>query len=188
MKTSKLFAGLLLFFVFVSASSGQKKRVENEETINTKAKVIGKDKGELTTKDITQKRVMAQYDDGGYFDCRDWIAKDESRGVCDEKKLRDFIWEKWTEKKRAYVRVTYDGVDASSTSHIFIEPDEKGEWSVAWRIVRFHMISELNNQITDVAKIVKVERVENKPEKGEWALIFKNRSGAIMEKIPDFYQ
>jgi hypothetical protein len=188
MKTSKLFTCLFVLSIFASAAFGQKKRTEIEETKNTKAEVVWKDKGELSTKDITQRRDMTQYDDGGYFDCRDWIAKDASRGVCDEKKIRDYIWQYWMEKKRGYVRVTYDSVDAKSTSHIFIEPDEKGEWSVAWRIVRFHAIPQLNNQITDVAKIVKVERVEDKPEKGEWALVFKNRIGSIMEKIPDFYR
>jgi hypothetical protein len=188
MKISQLFIFLLILSVFVSAAFGQKKQPEIEETKNTKAEVIWKDKGELTTKDITQKRDSTQYDDGGYFDCRGWIAKNEARGVCDEKKIRDFIWWHWNDKKRGYVRVTYDSVDAKSTSHIFIEPDEKGEWSVAWRIVRFHAFPQLNNQITDIAKIVRVERIEDKPKKGEWALIFKNKIGSIMGKMPYFYQ
>ncbi len=188
MKVSKLFTFLLIFFVFASAIFGQKKQTEIEETKNAKAEVVWKDKGELTTKDITQKRNMTQYEDAGYFDCRNWIVKNESRGICDEKKIRDFLWQYWTEKKRGYVRVTYDSVDAKSTSHIFIEPDGKGEWFIAWRIVRFHTILQLSNQITDVAKIMKVERVEDKPRKGEWALIFKNRIGSIIEKMPDYYQ
>lgn len=177
---------LLILLVLVSTASGQKKQTKIEETRNTKAEVIWKDKGELTVEDVAQKRDMTLYNNGGYFDCRDWVSKDEPRGVCDEKKVRDFIWQHWTEKKRGYVRLTYDSVDAKSTSHIFIEPDEKGEWSVTWRIVRFHAMPQLNNQITDVAKIVTVERVENKQKKALWALVFKNRSGSIMEKMPDF--
>lgn len=186
MKTFQLIISSLILIVSISFAFGQKKPAETEETKDTKAEVIWKDKGELTTKDITQKRDMPQYSDGGYFDCRGWVSKNEFRGNCDEKKVRDFIWQHWTEKKRGYVRVTYDSVDAKSTSHIFIEPDEKGEWSVAWRMVRFHAIPQLNNQIIDVAKIITVERVENKPRKGMWALVFKNRIGSIMERMLDF--
>jgi hypothetical protein len=179
---------LLILLVLSTAIFGQKKQTKIDETKNTKAEVIWKDNGELTTKDIKQRRDLTQYDEGGYFDCRHWIAEDEPRGICDEKKIRDFIWQHWTKKKRGYARITYDSVDAKSTSHIFIEPDEKGEWSVAWRIVRFHAIAQLNNQITDVEKIVNVERFENKPKKGEWALVFKNRIGSVMETMPYFYQ
>lgn len=185
MKIFQLFVLTTLIFL-PSVVFGQQKQVEIKETKNTRAEIIWKDNGELSIKDVTQKRDMTQYADGGYFDCRGWVSKDAFRGICDEKKIRDFLWQHWTEKKRAYVRVTYDSVDAKSTSHIFVEPNENGEWSVAWRIVRFHAIPQLNNQITDVAKIVSVERVENKPKKGDWVLVFKNKIGDIMERMPDF--
>jgi hypothetical protein len=126
------------------------------------------------------------YEDGGYFDCREWLIKTPGSKACDEAKLRDFILRQWNEKKRSYVRVTYDSVDAMSTSHIFVEPDQKGFWYVAWRIARSHAIRELDNQITDIEKIVSVQRVEDKPRKGDWALAFKNASGKILIRIPDY--
>ncbi len=157
-----------------------------KETKNTQSKVIYLEKGEMTAKDITQSRDISKYNDGGYFDCRGWIAKDETRGECDEKKIRDFIWEHWTEQKRGYIRVTYDSVDAKSTSHIFIEPNEKGKWRIARRIVRLHAIPELNNRITEVQTLFQVKRIENKPKKDEWAIILQNSEGKTIYKIPEF--
>jgi hypothetical protein len=34
--------------------------------------------------------------------------------------------------------LTLSSVDATSTSHVFVEPDEAGRWRVYWRIVRRH--------------------------------------------------
>jgi hypothetical protein len=58
----------------------------------------------------------------------------ESR-ICESslKKARDFIWNHWREKKRAYVVVTVTSVDAASNAHIFIEPDDAGAWHFVWR-------------------------------------------------------
>src|SRR5258707_8044965 len=51
---------------------------------------------------------------------------------------RSFIWEHWHNQKPAYLTITASTVDATGTSHIFIEQDETGRWRVAWRIVRDH--------------------------------------------------
>lgn len=158
---------------------------EQENTKNTKAEIIlGKD-SELTTEGLTQNRDMSQYDQGGHFDCRSWIAKDKPHGECNENKIRDFIWQHWTKKKQGYLRITYNTVDATSTLHIFIEANENGEWNVAWRIARSHAMPQYNNQITDIWGI-SIEQVIEKPKKGSWAIIFKNSSGKIIRKIPDY--
>ena len=49
---------------------------------------------------------------------------------------RAFLWEHWRSRKPAYLTLTGSSDDATSTSHIFIEEDESGQWRVAWRIVR----------------------------------------------------
>ena len=128
---------------------------------------------------------MAKYDDGSYFDCRGWISKEDSRGVCEENKIRDFIWSHWSENKLGYIRVTYNSVDALSTSHIFIEPNNKGKWRVAWRIVRFHAIPELSNQVTEVETLFQVEQIKNKSPKDDWSITLKNSYGDIVYKIPE---
>ncbi len=178
---------LLLLMLFLSLGvSGQQKRPVISGTTETKVDVIEKDTGELTTKDIAQRRDLTAYDEGGHLDCGNWGAKNKSKDICDEKKLRDFIWRHWTEKTAGYIRITYDGTDAKSTSHIFIEPDRNDRWRIVWRIVRRHNMPQYNNQITDIGKIVTVEHIENKPVKGEWALVFKDEFGDIIQKIPDF--
>jgi hypothetical protein len=159
------------------------RQLETEEVKETKAEFILSENGELTTKDLTQNRNMSLYAQGGYFDCRGWEPKDELGGECSEKKLKDFIWNCWTSKKRGYVRISYLSVEGViSTSHIFIEPSEEGNWKVFWRIVRSEGL------IHDVPELASVERIENKPEKGEWALAFKDKSGKVLERVPDFYE
>jgi hypothetical protein len=156
------------------------------KTTETKTDIISQN-DELTAENIIQNRDLSEYIDGGHFTKGGLISKKNSCFDCDEKKVRDFIWKNWTEKKRAYIRITYNGIDAWSTSHIFIEPNENGEWRVAWRIARRHTIPEYNDLITDVPTIFTIERVDNKPEKGEWALVFKDKTGNIIETLPDFY-
>lgn len=52
------------------------------------------------------------------------------------KNARDFIWRHWQAKKRGYIRITFNSVDATSASHIFIEPDARGVSQGTWKIVR----------------------------------------------------
>ena len=154
---------IMLLVSGVSLSQAQKsKRTQREETPaerfyrkggkETKAKIIS-EKGELTTSDIAQERGLSLYDSGGHFNCRSWIpAQDDPKPNCDIPKVRDFIWQHWENKQRAYIRITFDSVDAVSTSHIFIEPDQNGKWHVAWRIVR-HL-----GEITDIPDIRSIKQ------------------------------
>jgi hypothetical protein len=119
----------------------------------TKASVIVKN-GKLITLDIAQERDLASYDDGGDINCRvgtvrypGETAADFSWERCQLSKFRDFVWEHWQTKRRGYLRISFDSVDAVSTSHLFIEPDTDGKWHVAWRIVR-HI-----GEITDMPNI-----------------------------------
>lgn len=132
----------------------------------------------LTTKNISQGRNLKQYEQGGNFDCREWSSRDKLSFECNLNRVRDFIWQNWMNKTKGYIRVSSDSRDSSNTSHIFIEPNKKGKWSITWRIV--------SNEITDVLGIISVERVENKPSKGEWALVFKNKSSKIEKTMPYF--
>jgi hypothetical protein len=141
------------------------------------AQVIRKRYDELTADGIAEGRDLVLYDDGGYFDCRSYYpAKDH--GVCDEGKVRDFIWSHWQEKRRCYVRITYSSVDAVSTSHIFVEPNAQGQWHVAWRIVRH------SNEITNIPDIVNIELVNGESGKSSY-LVFKDNEGDEMQRIPD---
>ena len=138
--------------------------------------------GELTAKNIRQGRNMAEYDQGGHFDCREFATGD--RGVCNMKQVRDFIWSHWTGKKRGYIRLSGDSVDMVSTSHIFIEPGKDGEWHLAWRIARWSALPGTNQQIDDVPDLAKVERVDSK-EGGDWVIIISNKFGRKIYTVPE---
>lgn len=153
-------------------------QIENsdKQTEKTKADVIFLKNDELVTKDILQNRDLSLYLQGGHFGWKEYSDKKD-------KAVRDFIRQCWNEKRRGYIRVSYNSLEGIiSTSHIFIEPKESNNWRVIWRIVR----SE--NVIDDIDEITAVERIENKPEKGEWALIFKNEADRVLQKFPYFYE
>ena len=165
----------------------------NETTLarKTKAKVFVNKKNEVITRNITQRRKLSDYDDGGSFDCtrldlsRVFKLKPGTKGVCDETKIRNFIRQHWLSKRRGYIRASYAGIDTSNTEHIFIEPDKSGNWTIRWRSVNASAFSR-DGELIDIAKIVSVERAENKPSAGEWALVFKNAEGTIVWMLPYF--
>lgn len=71
---------------------------------------------------------------------------------------RSFLWERWRDRKPAYLILTLHSVDATSTSHVFIEEDDAGRWRVYWRIVRHH------NEVDDLPTAYDVRWVIP----GEW--------------------
>ncbi len=87
---------------------------------------------------------------------------------------RAFIWEHWQSKKRGYIRITFNSVDATSTSHIFIEPDSYGVWRVTWRIVR------RNNEVDDLPPIRIIVR---KTVGAEYVLVFNAADGKEQETL-----
>ncbi len=137
--------------------------------------------GELTASNIAQGRDLNQFDSGGHFDCRKWTRpKGEAQSKCELPKVRDFILQHWQDKRRGYIRITFDSVDAVSTAHIFIEPNPQGIWHVAWRWARHTGI------ITDLPDIISVERAN--PEKadidgGSNVLIFKDKDGDESQRL-----
>ena len=89
----------------------------------------------LVIDDVTQGRNLTQYE-------RLELADPEPRVMSDQRRspvlaqARTFLWHHWHDRKRAYLVLTLSSVDATSTSHVFVEPDEVGRWRVYWRGVR----------------------------------------------------
>src|SRR5262245_21698200 len=158
---------------FVSETHGQKisKRIEtpNERFVRKVGRSISaettvKQDGEVTAGIIAKGRDSQLYDQGGHFDCRRWSPTAIKSGQENELRIasaietaRIFIWEHWQNKKRGYIRLTYDSVDAVSTSHIFIEPDASGKWQIVWRITRWHAM--MPSGIDDLPTIRRVEQI-----------------------------
>src|SRR5262245_27143796 len=92
-------------------------------------------KGILTVDAIEQGRMVAQYDRLDLIDPNPVIVS-ERRVDRMLAQARAFLWTHWTAHHRGYMTLTMSSVDATSTSHIFVEPDDGGRWRVAWRIVR----------------------------------------------------
>jgi hypothetical protein len=137
--------------------------------------------GALTTASISEGRQLSDYADGGHSDCRQYsedalkrpdLAK--KKAAASLKSAREFILSHWQTKKRGYIRVSFNSVDATGTSHIFIEPDSGGHWEINWRIVRQHAFIKDNNVVSVVPTFRTVERL--KSEDG-YILVFKSDDG-----------
>jgi hypothetical protein len=146
----------------------------------SKAKIIYQD-GELTASNIAQARDLTQYDGGGHFNCRKWTRpQGAAQSNCDLPKVRDFILQHWQDKRRGYIRITFDSVDAVSTAHIFIEPNPQGRWHVAWRWARHSGV------VTDLPDIVTVERANLERtgvNDGSYILVFKDKDSDEAQRI-----
>jgi hypothetical protein len=82
--------------------------------------------------DVAQGRDLTRYD-------KLELVNPEAMGVVMEQRdpvraqARAFLWAHWEAKKRAYLVLTLSSVDATGTSHVFIEPDNIGRWRIYWR-------------------------------------------------------
>jgi len=177
-------------FVWASMSVyGQKPNAKEHETPNerfyrmggreTKAQIVTKN-GELTATEIAGTRDLRVYGNGGHFNCRSWIPAENDTGLkCDIPAIRTFIWEHWQNKRRGYIRITWDSVDFVSTAHIFIEPDAAGAWNIKWRWAR------ISGEITDLPSIVLL--TQKKPDRteaaGPYVLVFKDREAQEVQRI-----
>jgi hypothetical protein len=89
----------------------------------------------LTVKDVSQGRDLHRYDKLVVTDVVPRTVKDKGRETFLHQ-ARNFIWSHWRVRMRGYLVLTGSSVDATSTSHVFIEPDDAGKWRVYWSIVR----------------------------------------------------
>jgi len=95
------------------------------------------DRGLLTIEGVEQARDLSLYErvDLGS------VRNESASALAD---ARRFLWEHWISQRLGYLTLTGSSVDATSTSHVFIERDETGRWRVAWRIVRHNgLINDL---------------------------------------------
>lgn len=134
------------------------------------------------TKDVTQDRDIAQYDQGGHFIC--CRATDETGIKIEEKTVRDFIWQHWVENKKGYIKLSYIGADNSNTTHYFIEPNENNEWTVNWKVISEHSLPEYTQPIKE--GFGTIEKINSLKRKGDWELHFKPISGNRINNIPIF--
>lgn len=182
LKSMKIFVLILLIVAFVFMGCGVGKNHE----INQNSDVFFDNDWALTAKDIAQNRNLQDYNQGSHFYCRSRFSGsfgNDPDKLDGEKKVRDFIWQHWIEKKRGYIRISCPGTDVRNTAHYFIEPDANGEWN----IVKRYIFQASDDKITRTDTVLKLtERLENK-EKGYWYLVLKSSNGEFTEKLPRDY-
>jgi len=78
------------------------------------------------------ERNLSSYAFGGRFLKTD-SCSESPRCQRSLRGARNFVWNHWHDKERAYIIVTCAYADAGRNAHIFIEPDNTGAWRVVWR-------------------------------------------------------
>jgi hypothetical protein len=115
----------------------------------------------LTAYNVAQNRDLRGYE-------RLQLADPEPRSAAERlsdvivAEARTFVWEHWRNRKRAYLVLTLSSIDATSTSHVFVEPDGTGRWRVYWRAVRNR--SEIDDSPTAYSMKWVIPAIGTKPE------------------------
>lgn len=148
----------------ISKSEESGRFINPSETITTI-------KGEITDEIILQGRDLSLYDKADTNKC--------STQTCRDKKMREFVWQHWKNKKRGYVFERRQGIDLSVTTHIFIEPNEQGEWIITWKVATNHAV--LGNDISETLGIVSVKQILSK--NGRFKLELKNKNGETLQTL-----
>ena len=133
----------------------------------------------LTAPNIAQGRDLSAYEDA-HFDC-DRASHPElfDRVQC-IREARSFISAHWRQRRRAYVRVSQDSVDAHATAHIFIEPDSHGVWRIAWRMARAGI--HRDPEIEDLPDTYRLTRIKAEPPE-DGTLVFRAADGSEIIRL-----
>ena len=178
LRTNSFFMGFFLLLAFAPCRAQDSRRAIRKERIDSGLLIIDASGAQLTP-DIAQGRRLELYrrlgpiDGGRNFS----ISEQERRNnivVLDG--VRRFIWTNWKDRDRAYVILNLHSVDATSTSHIFVEPSESGSWQVIWRIVRDNGDIDDREPSYSVAK----ETIANTSSE---VLVFRSKSGNIVGRL-----
>lgn len=80
---------------------------------------------------VFEDRDMSLYDNFGRQGCS-FEELNANRRKCDQslEKTRRFVWEHWKNRKRGYVAVAGGSDGKTWTTHLFIEPNEEGNWRI----------------------------------------------------------
>jgi hypothetical protein len=125
---------------------------------------------------ITQNRNLFDYERGGrVYDCFNTSSIEFRRCEASRNKARDFILKHWQDKKRAYIIVEFNGVDSFNDYHLFIEPDQAGQWRIVWRKLMSLSHREFTGNI-DVSTALSVTKHQGQTS-GSYYLIFYDKDG-----------
>jgi hypothetical protein len=127
--------------------------------------------GKITEQVILEGRDLSIYEKADTDQCG---TRD-----CMERKMREFIWQHWENKKRGYISRSTQGMDITNSYHIFIEPNDQGEWFINWKSASKKAM--LGNDLFEILELVPVKKINNRNRKYELELI--NKDGEVLIKI-----
>jgi len=82
--------------------------------------------------DPADGRDLKEYFWGGWVEECTWKQGRELRRCLRIRdQARKFIYDHWRSKERAYIAIDFPCTDCFPTMHVFIEPNEAGEWRIA---------------------------------------------------------
>ncbi len=135
---------------------------------------------ELTAPDIAQGRDLSIYDAGGHLDCGRAAHRELFDRVKCIAEARSFISEHWRQRRRGYLRLSQDSVDAHATAHIFIEPDSHGVWRIAWRMALSGIFRD--PQLRDLPDAYQLTHIKAEPPEGG-TLVFRAADGSEVTRL-----
>ena len=94
-----------------------------------------------TVADIAQGRDVSKYDKLVLRDKEHFHSWEMSRNPV-LAQGRSFLWQHWSDRKRAYLILTMSSVDNTGTSHLFVESDDSGRWRVYRRVVDRELVDQ----------------------------------------------
>ena len=156
-------------------------------TIDAKVQYLD---GVLTIPDVEQGRDLSQYETLVLRNPKPMsIAEMNTDPVLG--RARTFLWQHWRDHKPAYLIFTGSSVDATSTSHVFVEQDDARRWRVSWRIVRgfrLHRVDDLPTSYSvDWVIPAGFRKPGNPLPKGQEPDAVKNRL-ELRDKCGEFHQ
>src|SRR5688500_1066533 len=139
---------------------------------------------------MLENRNLSDYESGKTFTNCSGVSENEFRGCVNaQDKGRDFILQHWKAKKRGYIVYDVMGYHGGADYHIFIEPDENGNWHV---ITRWKQCFPYNGMY-DYCQIEETDAlfIERKPNKdnadsqrtGKFYLSFLDQTGKEVDTL-----
>jgi hypothetical protein len=183
MRSKSLLIQILLGFSVCAAFNSAQTRHSGSDDGTGEKKLRGDqikttEFGEVTTAKLAGKRDLSRYLQGGHHDCRDYFLSPQ-KGQCTIDELNQFILSNWSNRQLGYVRLTRNTPDAGATLHIFIEPNKTGQWTVLYRMVRWHAFGP--NSIIDFPRAYFVEKSASESPEGK--LTFKDKFGHSIPEL-----
>jgi hypothetical protein len=172
------FSVMILLWGASATSLAQAAQEFKDEPCGDMAQII-----ETEMKSQATKRKLDDYERLGPL-CHELIRYGADQDI--ERRVKDFIWQHWKEKRRGFVIVTFHSIEGEpSTSFMFIEPDAKGRWHVDTKIERklFDWNIRQPRRQTNGYTAYSVKRVPGDESRLIYQLIFMDERG---KRITDF--